>query len=132
MDYTNKNIVYFDFLIFLLILLRMHTTMKQAKEDEKGETMKQCVKIKVTGKVQGASYRKFVQKHALRLEIEGTIQNLDDEQSTVIHACGSSDQLDELIDLLYTGTPESKVQDVIVEPLISEKNFRGVFRIIGD
>ena len=87
--------------------------------------MKQCVKIKVTGKVQGVSYRKFIQKHAQRLEIEGTIQNLDDEQSISIHACGPSDQLDELIDLLYTGTQDSKVQDVIVEPLISEKNFRG-------
>ena len=94
--------------------------------------MKQCVKITVSGKVQGVSYRKFVQKNAHTLEIEGTVQNIEDDQSVVIQACGPSNKLDEFIDLLYTGTSDSKIQDVIVEPLVSEKNFRGVFRIIGD
>ena len=94
--------------------------------------MKQCVKIKVLGKVQGVSYRKFVQTHAQKLEIEGTIQNQEDQNIVVINACGSSDKLDELIDFLYEGTSKSEVEDVQVEPLIVKKEFRGVFRIIGN
>lgn len=94
--------------------------------------MKQCVKITVLGKVQEVSYRKFVQKHAQELDIEGTVQNLDDKKTVVINACGLSEKLDELIDFLYEGTKKSEVEDVQVEPLLVKKDFRGVFRIIGN
>lgn len=94
--------------------------------------MKQCLKIKVTGNVQDAAYREFIKKHAQKYEIEGTIQNLEDKKSVVIHACGASDKLDHLIDFVYKGTPHAKVDHVEVEPLVKEKNFRSVFRIIGD
>jgi len=85
----------------------------------------------VTGKVQGVFYRKFVQTQAQKLGIEGTVQNLDDK-SVLIYACGLADKLDDLIDLLYKGSPKSKIEDVVVEPLIQEKNYRNVFRVIGD
>lgn len=94
--------------------------------------MRQCVKIKVIGNVQMASYREYVQKHAQRYDIEGTIQNAEDKHSVIIMACGIAEKLDELIDALYKGTPESKVEEVQVEPMIKEKDFRSVFRIIGD
>lgn len=92
--------------------------------------MKQCLKILISGKVQGVSYRKFVQKHAQKFEIEGTIQNLEDKKSVMVYACGSSSDLDKFIDYLYQGTPESDIQDVRAEPFLQEKDFRGVFRII--
>ncbi len=95
------------------------------------EEVKQCVKIRVQGKVQDSSYRSFTQKHAQKLGIEGTIQNGEDN-SVIIYASGSSEHLDKLIDYLYKGTAQSKIDDLIVEPLVSEKNFRGVFRIIGE
>lgn len=96
--------------------------------------MKQCVKITVLGKVQEVSYRKFVQESAQKLGIEGTVQNIDDSKKriVVINACGLSDKLDELIDCLYEGTKKSEVEDVQVEPLLIKKDFRGVFRIIGN
>jgi acylphosphatase len=93
--------------------------------------MKRCVKIKVMGKVQGVAYRAFAQKHAHDLNVEGTIQNADDG-SVVILACGPSENLDKLIDHLYKGTSKSVVVELTVEPLINEKDFRGVFRIIGE
>lgn len=94
--------------------------------------MKKALKIKVSGKLQGVGYRAFVQKQAQSLGIEGTVQNTDDGQGVVIHVAGQADKLDNLIDLLYKGTSSSKISNLAVEPMISEKDFRGVFRIIGD
>lgn len=93
--------------------------------------MKQCLKIKIIGKVQDSDYLSFAQKHARVLGIEGTIQG-SDEGSVVIHACGLSEKLDLFIDHLYKGTSSSTIEDLVVEPFINEKDFRSVFRIIGD
>jgi acylphosphatase len=85
--------------------------------------------IKVTGTFQADAYKAYVQKHANSLGVEGTIQN--DNDDIAIYACGLSDKLDRLIDLLYKGTEKSKLKNIVEEPFISEKDFRGVFRIIG-
>ena len=92
--------------------------------------MNRCLKIRISGKVQGVLYRQFAQKSAQKLGIEGTVQNMDDG-SVLIHICGLSDKLDDFIDTLYKGTPKSKVEDISTEPLRQEKDYRGVFRIIG-
>ena len=91
--------------------------------------MRKCLMIKVTGTFQANTYKAYIQKHANSLGIEGTIQN--DNNGITIYACGLSDKLDRLIDLLYKGTDKSKLKNVVEEPFISEKDFRGVFRIIG-
>lgn len=92
--------------------------------------MRKCLKIHVSGKVQNVSYRAYAQKNAQALGVEGTVQNTD-EGNVIIYACGQSDQLDKFIDALYKGTSDSKVVDVMAEPFVNEKDFRGVFRIIG-
>ncbi len=92
--------------------------------------MKQCIKIIVTGQVQSSAYKEAIQKQAQKLHIEGTLQN-HEEVDLLIFACGQSDGLDELIDEIYKGTSDIKIRDVIIEPFINEKNYRGVFRIIG-
>ena len=92
--------------------------------------MKQNVRIQITGSIQGVGYREYVQKYATKLEIEGTIQNLSD-QSIIIFASGQADDLDTFIDHLYKGSTKSKVSEVLVEPLLNGKTFRGVFRILG-
>lgn len=91
--------------------------------------MKQCVKIRVLGKVQGVGFRKFTQKQAQSFQIEGYVQHLDDGVLT-IWACGPTDNLDKFIEQVYKGPATSSVQDVTVEPCASGKDFRGVFRII--
>lgn len=92
--------------------------------------MRKCLKVTVHGKVQEVSYRAFVQKHAQTFGIEGTVKNVEDG-SVLIFACGASDKLDSFIDYLYKGPSASRVEDVIIEPLLSDKDFRGVFRVIG-
>ena len=94
--------------------------------------MKQCVIITIQGKVQGVGYRKYAQKYAQQFSIEGIVQNCEDKNKVIIKACGQSADLDSFIDLLYKGTPTSRVDEILVEPLLQEKNFREVFRIIGD
>jgi len=91
--------------------------------------MKQCVKMHVTGKVQGVGFRDFAQKQAQILQIEGAIQNVDNGEVSIL-ACGSSSNLDTFIEQMYKGSPASKVLNVAVEPFLNNKDFRGVFRII--
>lgn len=91
--------------------------------------MKQCIKIVVKGSVQALSYKELIQKQAHKLRIEGSIQG-HEADGLLIFACGQSDLLDELIDHIYKGTPETKIRDVAIEPFINSKEFRGVFRII--
>ena len=93
--------------------------------------MKRCLKIRISGNVQSLSYRQFIQKHAQTLNIEGTVQE-DAQEGVIVYTCGTVENLDKLIDALYKGTAESHVKEIIAEPFINEKNFRGVFRIIGD
>jgi acylphosphatase len=94
--------------------------------------MRKCLKIQITGSVQSAAHKASIQKHAQSLGIEGTIQNLGTD-SVVIHCCGLSVNLDQFIDFLYKGTSHSgQLQELSTEPFVKEKDFRGVFRIIGD
>ncbi|NDD53923.1 acylphosphatase [bacterium] len=93
--------------------------------------MKKCLKIRVSGTVQGVAYRAYAQKHAQTLGIEGTVQNAEDG-SVVIYACGPAASLERFIDFLYKGTPAAHVEDLLAEPFVNERDYRSVFRIIGD
>ena len=73
--------------------------------------------------------RNFVQKKALSLQVEGSVQALDQGRIRVI-ACAESAVLDQFIDELYRGYKRAYPQNVTVEPFLSTANYRGVFRII--
>ncbi len=90
----------------------------------------QCLKITVSGNVNGVGYRAYVKKQAERLKVEGTAQNIEGGD-VIIFACSSSEVLDEFIDVLYEGPKEASIANVVAEPLVAQKDFRGVFRIIG-
>ncbi len=92
--------------------------------------MKKCLKITIHGKIQGVSYCTFVQKHAQKLGVEGTIKKTD-EGGFLLYVCGAHDALEGLIDQLYKETSTIRPQDVIIEPFVSEKDFRGAFRVIA-
>jgi len=93
--------------------------------------MKQCLKITVSGNVQNVGYRKFIQEYAQKLKVEGTAQN-SENGSVIIYASGPTDMLDEFIDMLYKGPSKADIENVAAEPFMTEKDFRGVFRIIGE
>ena len=91
--------------------------------------MRKCLIITVHGSVQTVAQKNTIQKHAQTLFIEGTLQSQED--GVIIHACGISDNLDKFIDTIYGVIDKSKIKNVEAEPFISEKGYRGAFRIIG-
>jgi acylphosphatase len=93
--------------------------------------MKRCVRITVYGKVQGVGYREHIQKHAKQFRVEGSIQNADDG-SVLIYASGAAEALDDLIDHIWQGSRSSKIEEVAIEIAPRARDFRGVFRVIGE
>lgn len=73
--------------------------------------MIRCV---VAGRVQGVYYRAATVAEAQRLEIDGTVRNLDDGRVEVI-ACAAAAPLAELVKWLWRGPPAARVDTVAVE-----------------
>lgn len=93
--------------------------------------MKKCLKLTITGVVQGVGLKSYIQKQAEKIgTIEGTAQNMPDG-SVLVFVCGEESLVDNLIDQIYKGTPKSKVDFIFQEALVGGKDFRGVFRVIG-
>ncbi len=92
--------------------------------------MKRWVKITVFGFLQGVGYAEYVKKHADMFKIEGTLQ-LGEKNSVIIHAVGTSDELDNFIDYVYQGSAQSVVDEVAIEIAQPGRDYRNVFRIIS-
>ena len=71
------------------------------------------VSITVTGKVQGVWFRKYTMDKAQELGVKGFVKNLPDD-SVYIVATGDSEQLKELENWCWQGSPKSKVSSVDV------------------
>ena len=93
--------------------------------------MKRWVKITVFGNIQGVGYCEHVKKYADQFRIEGTVQP-EERGSVLIYAVGVNDALDDFIDYIYQGSADSLVEEVAIEIAAPGRDFRGVFRIIGD
>lgn len=78
----------------------------------------------VKGHVQGVFYRATTREKALALNLTGYAKNLPDGTVEVV-AAGNSDNVDILVTWLWTGSPASSVDSVVVsessltEPLSS-------------
>jgi len=71
-------------------------------------------KIKVTGKVQGVYYRKFVSQSAMRDGYRGSIQNMRDGSVEVIVEL-IDDELEHFKKILHDGSPSSVVEEIVHE-----------------
>lgn len=69
----------------------------------------------VRGRVQGVSFRAFVQDQALALGISGWVRNLPDHRAVEVHAEGERKQLEELLQRLRRGPPAARVENIEVE-----------------
>lgn len=82
-------------------------------------------KIIVTGKVQGVGFRYFVYKLAKKLDVQGTVRNLDDGSVEII--C-QTDELEHFMTLIKEGNGYSKVDELYVESVdidwMSSKHFQ--------
>lgn len=94
-------------------------------------TMKKCLKLTITGSVQNVGLRSYIKSEAEKIGgLEGTAQNMPDGTVTV-QICGQTDNVEALIDAIYQGTKNAKIENITSEALRSPKDFRNVFRIIG-
>ncbi|NBV40559.1 hypothetical protein EBR77_01830 [bacterium] len=86
--------------------------------------MKKCIKIEFVVKNPQDFLKKIIAKEVKNKLFEGLAQVLP-ESMVQICVCGEEDELDQLVDSLY-----AQVQDMLVEPFLKDKDYRGVFRIL--
>lgn len=91
--------------------------------------MTQCVRITLVIPANDDLVHNFIQKNAQKLLLEG-ISNIEAQDTIKIIASGRHTAIDEFIDLLYNGYKGLKPTIVEVEPYITDRNYRGIFRVI--
>lgn len=71
-------------------------------------------RILVSGRVQGVGYRRFTEKRALELGLQGWVRNLINEKVEV-QVQGPAETIDRFLEILKQGPAFSQVVDVSVE-----------------
>jgi acylphosphatase len=74
-----------------------------------------AVRVRVTGRVQGVSFRAWVRDEAERLGLAGWVQNERDGSVTALLA-GPEARLSEMVEGLWRGPPAARVSGVATEP----------------
>ena len=88
--------------------------------------------IFVSGRVQGVGYRRFAQKKAESLSLQGWVRNLYDGRVEVF-AAGAEEALDQFCEDLKKGPSFSSVLDVLVKTLSEESaTLENGFKIAPD
>ncbi len=78
--------------------------------------MDKTIRIIVSGKVQGVSFRFYTLNQAKELGVFGYVRNLSNGDVEIV-ARGEKSKLDKLINWCYSGSPSAIVRDVKVEVL---------------
>lgn len=73
-------------------------------------------KMIVTGRVQGVGFRYYIYKLALRLNVKGTVRNLDDGSVEIICL---TDHLGLFLDEIKSGNGFSRVENIQIESMDS-------------
>lgn len=78
--------------------------------------------IFVSGRVQGVSYRYYTTLEASKYKISGWVRNLNDGRVEIL-AEGSQEDLQQLLDWTYAGSPAAEVTNVDYKWLESQNEF---------
>jgi len=70
--------------------------------------------IQVIGKVQGVWFRKYTKAEAIKMDLKGTVRNKNNG-NVYIEVEGNRVTIENFINWLYIGSPQSKVAEVIYE-----------------
>ncbi len=85
--------------------------------------------VRVTGRVQGVSFRYWARKEAETLGLTGWVRNEPDGSVRAL-LVGPEGKVSEMIDRLWKGPPPARVTGVVAEPMDEEEMPAG-FTIIG-
>ncbi len=91
--------------------------------------MKKCLKITLITKMVKSGVRDAIQGAARKLDLEGTVQFIEPTEMVII-ACGEKENIDAFLDVVHQGFGGMVPEDVLVEPFLKEKDYRGIFRIL--
>lgn len=91
--------------------------------------MSQCLRINFTMDIPKNFLHAFIQKNARLLQLEGTVQ-IEGQNNIRIIVCGKKENIDQFVDLLHKRAIKEELTNMQFEPFISDKDFRGVFRVI--
>lgn len=76
----------------------------------------EALKIIVTGRVQGVGFRYFICRLAIKMDVKGTVRNLDDGSVEII--C-MTDHLKQFVEEIRRGNGFSRVENCLIEPIES-------------
>ena len=79
-----------------------------------GGHTKRCVRVAITGKVQGVWYRAWTQEEARDLGLDGWVRNRRDGSVEAVFA-GGAETIDAMLKLCRSGPPLARVKNVEVE-----------------
>lgn len=91
--------------------------------------MNQCMRITFIAEGGKESLHSFVRRQAKEFSLEGVVQPFTDDKVRVI-VCGPRDNVEDFIDTLYSGANEKMLDNLRVEPIMKDRDYRGVFRVI--
>lgn len=92
--------------------------------------MNKCLRITIRTKLNDEYMQKIVLKKARELGLEGTAQIITPQKEARIVVCGNKDQVDNFLDVLHKGSDGVIPEEILIEPFLKEKDYRGVFRVI--
>lgn len=91
--------------------------------------MKKCLRITIVATFFVDFLQTFIQKYAREYGLEGTAQFLNENQVRIV-VCGDKESVDEFVDMIHKGEKKWRAEEIMAEPFIKDKDYRGVFRII--
>lgn len=83
--------------------------------DQSHDVQQQCWHIRITGLVQGVSFRAYAAREARRLYLVGSVRNQPDGSVTIV-AQGDADHLERFRQWCEQGSPQAHVEQVEVTP----------------
>lgn len=84
----------------------------------------QTKRVFISGKVQGVYFRDNTRNRALELGVSGWVRNLPDGRVEALFQ-GENENIKEMVEWCWKGSPMSKVETVQVKTLPSNKKYEG-------
>ena len=93
--------------------------------------MNKCLKISFElVHVTNTNIQVALQKEARKLFLEGVVQKVESEHRIKVIACGSTEKVEQFLDLIHKKIADKEYEDFEIEPFFKECDYRGVFRVI--
>ncbi|MFZ5608422.1 MAG: acylphosphatase [Pseudomonadota bacterium] len=78
--------------------------------------MRQAVRLRIFGRVQGVWFRAWTVGEATRLGLDGYVRNRRDGSVEAVFQ-GPAERIEEAIALCHRGPPAARVERIVVEPI---------------